>query len=85
MENKIYMKQLVSYHSASEIAKERMGREPCFDLGLLPTETMQEEMRAYIMHRSQKLSAEKLYSREKVLPSSLSAGAGKGKAPEQFS
>lgn len=62
VENKIYIKELESYQSASEAAKERMGENPCFDLGLLPTEAMREEMRAYIMARSQTLSAEKLYS-----------------------
>lgn len=62
MENKIYIKQMESYQSASETAKKRMGKNPCFDLGLLPTEAMREEMRAYIMERSKTLSAEKLYS-----------------------
>lgn len=84
MENKIYMKQLVSYHSASEIAKERMGREPCFDLGLLPTETMQEEMRAYIMHRSQKLSAEKLYSEKRFYHHLCQLVQEKGKRLNSF-
>lgn len=62
VETKIYIKQMESYQSASEIAKKRMGKNPCFDLGLLPTETMRKEMRAYIMERGKTLSAEKLYS-----------------------
>lgn len=61
MENKIYIKQLECYQKASENAKKRMGKNPCFDLGSLPTETMRQEMRAYIMERSRTLSAEKLY------------------------
>lgn len=84
MENKIYMKQLVSYQFASEIAKERMGRDPCFDLGLLPTETMQEEMRAYIMHRSQKLSAEKLYSEKRFYHHLCQLVQEKGKRLNSF-
>lgn len=62
MENRIYVKQLASYQLASETAKKRMGRNPCFNLELLPTETMREEMREYILERSKVLSAEKLYS-----------------------
>lgn len=65
MENKIYLKQLESYQTASEKAKERMGKNPCFDLELLPTDTMREEMRAYIMKRSEELSAEQLYSEKR--------------------
>lgn len=62
MEHKIHLKQLESYQHASETAKKRMGRDPCFDLSLLPTEVMQKEMRVYIIQRSKELSAEKLYS-----------------------
>ena len=60
MENKIYIKDLESYQSASEASKKRMGKNPCYDLELLPTETMQEEMRTYIMKRSREMSAEKM-------------------------
>lgn len=84
MENKIYMKQLASYQSASEIAKARMGRDPCFDLELLPTETMREEMRAYIMHRSQKLSAEKLYSEKRFYHHLCQLVQKKGKCLNSF-
>lgn len=62
MENKIYIKQLECYQIASEKAKKRMGKNPCFDLEYLPSETMRQEMFAYIMERSRALSAEKLYS-----------------------
>ncbi|MCR2021706.1 site-specific integrase, partial [Blautia pseudococcoides] len=62
MENKIYIKQLGCYQKASEMAKKRMGKNPCFDLEYLPSETMRQEMFAYIMERSRALSAEKLYS-----------------------
>lgn len=65
MENKIYLKQLESYQTASEKAKERMGKNPCFDLDLLPTDTMREEMRAYITKRSKELSAERLYQEQR--------------------
>ncbi|SHJ31258.1 tyrosine-type recombinase/integrase [Hespellia stercorisuis] len=61
MEHKIHLKQMESYQHASEMAKKRMGRDPCFDLSLLPTEVMQDEMRTYIIQRSEGLSAENLY------------------------
>lgn len=65
MENKIYLKQLESYQTASEKARKRMGKNPCFDLELLPTDIMREEIWAYIMKRSKELSAEKLYSEKR--------------------
>ncbi len=61
MENKIYLRHLKSYQSASEKAKKQMGENPCFDLELLPVKAMQEEMRAYIMKRSQEVSAKQLF------------------------
>lgn len=66
MENKIYIRELESYQSASETAKKRMGSNPYFDLELLPTEAMQEEMRAYIIKRSQKISAEKMFEERRL-------------------
>lgn len=65
MKNRIYLKQLESYQYASEKAKKRMGDNPYFDLELLPTVTMQEEMKLYIMARSQEISSEKLYSEKR--------------------
>lgn len=61
MENKIYIKQLESYQSAGEKSKMRMGKNPCFNLELLPSDNMREDMRAFIMKRSKELSSEKLY------------------------
>lgn len=65
MKNRIYLKQLESYQYASEKAKKRMGDNPYFDLELLPTVTMQEEMKLYIVARSQEISSEKLYSEKR--------------------
>lgn len=84
MENKIHIKQLASYQSASKTAKERMGRDPCFDLGLLPTAAMQEEMRAYIMYRGGKLSAEKLYSEKRFYHHLCQLVQKKGKRLNSF-
>lgn len=84
MENKIHLMHLESYQDASEIAKVRMGRDPCFDLGLLPTAAMQEEMRAYIMHRSRKLSTEKLYSEKRFYHHLCQLVQEKGKRLNSF-
>ena len=66
MENKIYIKQLKSYQFASESVKKRMGQNPCFDLDLLPTETMQEEMRAFIIERSENLTVNMLFRESRL-------------------
>ncbi|MDE6945715.1 MAG: hypothetical protein K2P14_00885, partial [Anaeroplasmataceae bacterium] len=84
MENKIYLKQLESYQSASEISKKRMGKNPCFDLGLLPTEIMREEMRAYIINRSQELSAEKLFEERRFYHHLCQLIQEKGKQLKSF-
>lgn len=44
MENRFYIKELDSYQKASDLSKERMGTNPNYDLELLPTKQMQEEM-----------------------------------------
>lgn len=61
MENKIYFSNLECYKHASEKIKILIGRNPYFDLNLLPTERMREETAAYIMQRSMEVAVSTLY------------------------
>ena len=50
MENRFYIKELDSYQKASDLSKERMGTNPNYDLELLPTKQMQEEMWEFLQY-----------------------------------
>lgn len=65
MEDKIYFSELESYQHATEEQKKRFGKNPCFDLTCLPTQTMREEMRAYILCRSREVTIVTLYDERK--------------------
>ena len=65
MENKFYIKELDSYKKASDKSKKRMGTDPKYDLELLPSEQMQNEIRDFLLDRSKKIGAEK-YIRKDV-------------------
>lgn len=65
MENKIYLAELESYQHATEEQKKRFGRNPCFDLSRLPTQTIQEEIRSYILSRSREVTIVTLYDERK--------------------
>ena len=54
MENKFYIKELDSYKKASDKSKKRMGTDPKYDLELLPSEQMQNEIRDFLLDRSKK-------------------------------
>lgn len=62
MENKIYLRELPSYTEINETQSRIIGRNPCFDLGELPTQKMREEMASYILSRSQQVCVMVLYS-----------------------
>ena len=62
MENRFYIKELDSYQKASDLSKERMGTNPNYDLELLPTKQMQEEMWEFLQYRGKNLVAEKFYT-----------------------
>lgn len=62
MENRFYIKELDSYQKASDLSKERMGTTPNYDLELLPTKQMQEEMWEFLQYRGKNLVAEKFYT-----------------------
>lgn len=54
MESKIHIKEFPSYQTASEQQRQRAGRDPCYNLDELPSETMWEEWHAFIMDRGNK-------------------------------
>lgn len=65
MEDKIYLAELESYQYATEEQKKRFGKNPCFDLRRLPTQTMREELRTYILRRSREITIISLYDERK--------------------
>ncbi|WP_330571940.1 hypothetical protein [Petralouisia muris] len=65
MEDKIYLAELESYQYATEEQKKRFGKNPCFDLMRLPTQTMREELRTYILRRSREITIISLYDERK--------------------
>jgi site-specific recombinase XerD len=65
VEDKIYLAELESYQRATEEQKKRFGKNPCFDLTRLPTQTIQEELGEYILHRSQEVTITSLYDERK--------------------
>lgn len=65
MEDKVYFAELESYQHVTEEQKKRFGKNPCFDLTCLPTQTLREEMRTYILRRSRAVAIQTLYSERK--------------------
>jgi hypothetical protein len=65
VENKFYIKELDSYKKASDKSKKRMGTDPKYDLELLPSEQMQNEIRDFLLDRSKKIGAEKIYTQRR--------------------
>lgn len=62
MGHKIYLKELPSYQRVTDKQRKWIGRNPCYDLGWLPTPKMQEEFAAFILYRSSCISIVGLYS-----------------------
>ena len=65
MEDKIYLAELESYQHATEEQKKRFGKNPCYDLTRLPTQTIREEIREYILRRSREVTIVTLYDERK--------------------
>ena len=63
MENRLYIKKLDSYQRASDLSKERMGTNPNYNLELLPTKQMQEEMWDFLQYTEEKPSWRKNFIR----------------------
>lgn len=61
MENKIYLKDFPCYDSATEKAREMVGKNPYFDLEQLTEPNMREEARAFILYRGNSLSLITMY------------------------
>ena len=79
MENRFYIKELDSYQKASDLSKERMGTNPNYDLELLPTKQMQEEMWEFLQYRG------KILYRTKILPSFMQDVERKKQPAGEFS
>ena len=84
MENKFYIRELDSYEEASDISKKRMGKNPNYNLDLLPTEQMQKEMLDFLQDRSKKVIAEKLYAERRFYHHICRMLQKKENKPESF-
>ena len=84
MENKFYIRELDSYEEASDISKKRMGKNPNYNLDLLPTEQMQKEMLDFLQDRSKKVIAEKLYAERRFYHHICKMLQKKENKPESF-
>lgn len=60
-ENRISLKELESYSKATETQRRHMGKDPYYDLDEAPAGKMREELAAFIMHRSECVSAVTVY------------------------
>ncbi len=61
MENKLYFRDFPCYDSASEKCRNRIGKNPYYDLELLSEPRMREEAKAFIEYQSRYLSLETMY------------------------
>ena len=84
MENRFYIKELDSYQKASDLSKERMGTNPNYDLELLPTKQMQEEMWEFLQYRGKNLVAEKFYTERRFYHHLCRMLKEKNNRPESF-
>lgn len=84
MENRFYIKELDSYQRASDLSKERMGTNPNYDLELLPTKQMQEEMWEFLQYRGKNLVAEKFYTERRFYHHLCRMLKEKNNRPESF-
>lgn len=51
MESKIYLWEQYRYEDASEVQKKTVGRNPCYDLSMIHSEQMREELAGFIRYR----------------------------------
>ena len=58
----IYLKDLEAYKEMTEKQKKYVSKSAAYDLSLLPTKQMQEEMRAFLEHRISEVSISTLMS-----------------------
>lgn len=61
MGRRIYLKELPCYQTATEIQKKRAGRNPSYDLDLLPTEQMKNEMEKFIRNQGNRRTLDTIY------------------------
>lgn len=56
MEHKLYLKEMDCYNEASKEQKNKIPKDACFDLELLPAIQMRNELESFIKDRTQKLA-----------------------------
>lgn len=61
MERRIYLRELPCYQTATEIQKRRAGRNPNYDLDLLPTEEMKNELEKFIRNQGNRRTLDTMY------------------------
>ena len=61
MGRRIYLKELPCYQTATEKQKKCAGRNPNYNLDLLPSEEMKNEMEKFIRNRGNKRTLNTMY------------------------
>lgn len=56
MDNKIYLRELPAYQTISDTREKYLSKNCCYDLSLLPTRGLQNEMRDFILYRSEQVA-----------------------------
>lgn len=56
MDNKIYLRELPAYQTISDAREKYLSKNCCYDLSLLPTRGLQNEMRDFILYRSEQVA-----------------------------
>lgn len=56
MESKCYYRELECYHKTDEKIRRRIGIDGYYDLSKLPSQTMQEQFRAFLLDRGRHVS-----------------------------
>lgn len=56
LDNKIYLRELPAYQTISDTREKYLSKNCCYDLSLLPTRGLQNEMRDFILYRSEQVA-----------------------------
>ena len=61
MDDKIYLKDLACYKSATACQLKYISKDPFYDLSLIPSSVMKKELADYITHRSTEVGISRMY------------------------
>ena len=61
MKERLYLRELPIYQNATESQKKAVGKNPYYDLELLPSQTMREEMTEFLKARSNEVLLTTIY------------------------